>query len=50
MTQLAADVLSQHGPVDVLINNAGISLTPLVFDKIANEQFERVLGKSSKVS
>ena len=44
MTQFAADVLSLHGGADVLINNAVISLTPLLFDEITNEQFEKVLN------
>jgi len=44
MTQFAYDVLSQHGAADILINNAGISLTPLRFDEITDEQFEKVLN------
>lgn len=43
MAQLAADVLSLHGTADILINNAGISLTPLPFDEISDDQFCRVL-------
>lgn len=44
MTQFAADVLTQHGAADMLINNAGISLTPLQFDDTTDEQFEYVLN------
>lgn len=44
MLQFAAEVLAQHGPADVLINNAGIILTPLVFAEVSDEQFEKVLS------
>jgi len=44
MLQFAQDVLAQHGQVDLLFNNAGISLTPAVFDDISDEHFERVIN------
>jgi NAD(P)-dependent dehydrogenase (short-subunit alcohol dehydrogenase family) len=44
MSAFAADVISKHGAVDLLINNAGISLTPLCFDEISSEQFDQVLN------
>ncbi|MCP4422372.1 MAG: SDR family NAD(P)-dependent oxidoreductase [Chloroflexi bacterium] len=44
MMQFASQVLSYHGVVDILINNAGISFTPLTFDEISHEQFEKVIN------
>ncbi len=44
MMQFASQVLSHHGVVDILINNAGISFTPLTFDEISHEQFEKVIN------
>ena len=44
MSQFAAEALSLHGTADILINNAGISLTPMPFDEISEEQFEKVLN------
>lgn len=44
MQKFADDVIAQHGRVDILINNAGISLTPKFFDDISEEQFERVIN------
>jgi NAD(P)-dependent dehydrogenase (short-subunit alcohol dehydrogenase family) len=44
MCEFAAEVLSQHGQVDILINNAGVSLTPLPFDEIPDEQFDKVVN------
>ena len=44
MYQFAAEVLSQHDRVDILINNAGVSLTPLPFDEIPDEQFNKVVN------
>lgn len=43
MARFARETIAFHGTVDLLINNAGISLTPLVFSEIPEEQFERVL-------
>ena len=43
MGQLAESILSQHGQVDLLINNAGISLTPTLFGDISEELFKQVL-------
>jgi NAD(P)-dependent dehydrogenase (short-subunit alcohol dehydrogenase family) len=44
MFQFAAEAVSYHGAADLLINNAGISLTPLTFDEISQERFEKVLN------
>ena len=43
MHAFAAEVLSRHGRVDLLINNAGVSLTPTTFDEISDAQFDLVL-------
>jgi short-subunit dehydrogenase len=43
MKAFAADVLASHRQVDLLINNAGISLTPKFFEDITEEQFEKIL-------
>jgi NAD(P)-dependent dehydrogenase (short-subunit alcohol dehydrogenase family) len=44
MDQFAAEAIAYHGAVELLINNAGISLTPMTFDEISEEQFEQVLN------
>ena len=44
MSEFAAEVLSQHDRVDILINNAGVSLTPLPCDEIPDEQFDKVVN------
>ena len=44
MQLFAGEVITQHGKVDILINNAGISLTPKFFEDITEEQFEKVLS------
>jgi butyryl-CoA dehydrogenase len=44
MQKFAEEVIAQHGGADVLINNAGISLTPKFFDDITEEQFEKVIN------
>jgi len=44
MHKFADEVISQHGQVDILINNAGISLSPKFFDDISEEQFEKVIN------
>lgn len=36
--------ISHHGQVDLLINNAGISLTPTPFENISEAQFQQVLA------
>ena len=43
MQEFAGEVVSRHGNVDILINNAGISLTPMTFDEITEEQYRKVL-------
>ena len=43
MEAFAGDVLTQHGTVEILINNAGISMTPMLFDEITDAQFEKVI-------
>ena len=44
MHNFADEVISQHGQADLLINNAGITLTPTLFDDITEEQFEKVVN------
>lgn len=44
MSRFAEEVLVAHGAADLLINNAGISLTPMTFLETAAEQFETVLN------
>lgn len=44
MQKFAEEVMSQHGQVDLLVNNAGISLTPRFLDDISEEQFEKVIN------
>ena len=44
MQRFADEVITAHGQVDILINNAGISLTPKFFDDITEEQFEKVIN------
>jgi len=44
MKRFAEDVIAGHGQVDILINNAGISLSPKFFDDIMEEQFEKVIN------
>lgn len=43
MAQFAQDVLAEHRQVDILINNAGITLTPTVFAEISAERFKKVI-------
>lgn len=42
--RFAEDAITRHGQVDILINNAGISLTPTLFDDIPDELFEKVIA------
>ncbi|MBI9047084.1 MAG: SDR family oxidoreductase [Anaerolineaceae bacterium] len=44
MQMFAGDVMQKHAGVDILINNAGISLTPEIFEDISHEQFERLVN------
>jgi short-subunit dehydrogenase len=44
MACFAKEVLSAHGAVDILINNAGITLTPTIFDDISEADFEKVIN------
>ena len=44
MQNFSNEVVTQHSQVDILINNAGISLTPKFFDDITEEQFEKVIN------
>ncbi len=43
MEAFAEDALALHGVVDILINNAGISMTPQLFDETTDAQFEKVI-------
>lgn len=43
MLQFARDVLATHGHLDLLINNAGISLSPALFDDIPDDLFDKVI-------
>jgi len=43
MAEFAAEVLAEHGQVDLLVNNAGITLTPTIFEEISDPDFERVV-------
>jgi len=40
---LAQDIESQLGPVDLLINNAGICLIPQTFEETPDDQFRKVI-------
>ncbi len=44
MRQFVADVIAEHRRVDVLINNAGITLTPTPFEEISDEQFKKIIN------
>ncbi len=44
MAALASAVIQKHKTVDILINNAGITLTPTPFDSILDEQFTQVIN------
>lgn len=44
MVDLAAAIIADLGQVDILINNAGVTLRPLYFDHISDEQFDWLLG------
>ncbi len=44
MHDFASRVIAHHGQADLLINNAGITLTPRTFDAISDAQFEKVIA------
>jgi NAD(P)-dependent dehydrogenase (short-subunit alcohol dehydrogenase family) len=44
MLNFAQDVLVSHGHIDLLINNAGIILSPALFDDISDDYFEKVIN------
>jgi hypothetical protein len=44
MQQFGDAVLQAHGQVDLLVNNAGITLTPKRFTEIPHEQFVKVIN------
>ncbi|MCP5099007.1 MAG: SDR family oxidoreductase [Chloroflexi bacterium] len=44
MLTFADEVIDKHGHADILINNAGVSLTPARFEDIPDQQFEKVLN------
>ena len=44
MQEVAARVLAVHRRVELLINNAGISLTPLPFEQTPEEAFRKVIN------
>ncbi len=39
----ADESIQIHGQIDVLINNAGITLSPKLFDEISHDHFEKVI-------
>jgi NAD(P)-dependent dehydrogenase (short-subunit alcohol dehydrogenase family) len=43
MNMFASEVISEHDKVDILINNAGITLTPTVFEDISEIDFKKVI-------
>jgi NAD(P)-dependent dehydrogenase (short-subunit alcohol dehydrogenase family) len=43
MSEFATEVMRIHGRVDLLINNAGVSLTPMCFEETPDEQFDKVM-------
>lgn len=43
MSQFAEEVIAEHGQVDILINDTGITLTPTVFEDISDAQFNKVI-------
>jgi NAD(P)-dependent dehydrogenase (short-subunit alcohol dehydrogenase family) len=44
MARLAEEVIGDFGQVDLLFNNAGVTLKPRNFTDLGDEQFDRVLG------
>ena len=44
MQQFASEVIAQHGRVDLLINNAGITITPTPFREVSDQQFENIIA------
>ena len=43
MAQFAEQAAAHHGGIDILINNAGITLTPTPFHEIPEAQFRKVI-------
>ncbi len=43
MQQFAREAISEHGQVDILINNAGITLTPTPFEDIGDAKFKKII-------
>jgi NAD(P)-dependent dehydrogenase (short-subunit alcohol dehydrogenase family) len=46
--RLVADVLSEHGRVDVLVNNAGVSPLYGALDEVTEELFDKVIAVNLK--
>ncbi len=44
MQQFATEVITKHGKIDILINNAGITLTPILFEEISDDEFEKIIN------
>ena len=43
MKSFAEEVIAEHGRVDILINIAGITLTPTIFEEISEPDFKKVI-------
>lgn len=48
VADLAKDVLSRYGRLDILINNAGITHLPAMMEDVSEEDFDRVLAVNVK--
>jgi 3-oxoacyl-[acyl-carrier protein] reductase len=48
VADLARDVLSRYGRLDILINNAGITHLPAMMEDVSEEDFDRVLAVNVK--
>lgn len=44
MQQFSDAVLAQHGHIDILINNAGITNSPTLFEDLSDEIFEQIIN------